>query len=116
MECNPIFLRKYQLYLSQVQELVNNLEQKRIDPYDINVIKLHYNAQFFFNNDHDLDFISPDKLKIKNSIYCVNYKSVTSYRLRIYRKENLIKFKELIGFKHPLKQGKLREAIRSYKK
>lgn len=56
-----------------------------------------------------------NKLKIKNSIYCVKYKSVVSYRLRIYRKENLMKFNKLIGFTHPVKQGKLNESIKSYK-
>jgi hypothetical protein len=56
-----------------------------------------------------------NEFKILNSIYKVKYKENISYRLRIYRRENLIKFNNLIGFKHPAKQKKLEEAIKSYK-
>jgi hypothetical protein len=55
------------------------------------------------------------EFKILSSIYKVEYKENLSYRLRIYRKENLIRFNNLIGFKHPTKQKKLEEAIKSYK-
>lgn len=55
------------------------------------------------------------KCKIVNSIYKVKYKSYVSYRLRIYRKENLINYNKFIGFTHPLKKIKLRGAIKSYK-
>lgn len=54
--------------------------------------------------------------EIKNSIYPVKYKSIVSYRLKIYRKENLIKFRKLIGFNHPVKRKKLSEAIKSYRR
>lgn len=56
-----------------------------------------------------------NEFKISNSIYDVKYKENISYRLRIYRKENLIKFNNLIGFNHPKKQKRLEEAIKSYK-
>jgi len=55
------------------------------------------------------------EFKIENKIYTINYKGYISYRLKIFGKENLIKFNNLIGFNHPLKKEKLRGAINSYK-
>jgi len=52
---------------------------------------------------------------IIHKIYGVKWNNYQSYRLRIYRKENLIKFNKLIGFTHPEKQQKLNETIYSYK-
>jgi len=55
------------------------------------------------------------KLYIKNKIYNINYKSHQSYRLKISRKENLIRFYKIIGFNHPKRMERLKEAIESYK-
>lgn len=55
------------------------------------------------------------ELGISSKIYTIRYKSYTSYRLKISRKENLVKFNKLIRFNHPLKQRKLNEALKSYK-
>jgi hypothetical protein len=55
------------------------------------------------------------EFKIESKIYTINYKDYISYRLKIFGKENLIKFNDLMGFKHPIKQKKLEEAIKSYK-
>ena len=45
------------------------------------------------------------------SIFCGK-----SFRLKIFRKENILKYNDLIGFTHEGKQRKLDEAIKSYKK
>ena len=55
-----------------------------------------------------------DEFGISNRIIEVRYKDNISYRLKISRRDNLIKFNELIGFNHPLKKKKLNEAIKSY--
>ncbi|MBI2628571.1 LAGLIDADG family homing endonuclease [Candidatus Pacearchaeota archaeon] len=55
-----------------------------------------------------------DKLNefgIFNRIYKVQYKERNSYRLKISKRENLLKFNNLIGFSHPLKQEKLNIAL-----
>lgn len=56
-----------------------------------------------------------EEFNIKNKIYIINYKGKTSYRLKISRKDNLIKFNKIIGFNHPKKKRKLIKAINSYK-
>jgi len=56
-----------------------------------------------------------EEFKISSRIIKVKYKENISYRLKIYRKDNMLKFKKLIGFKHPDKQKKLTQSIRSYK-
>lgn len=57
-----------------------------------------------------------DEFGIKNKIYDIKYKGNISYRLKISKKENLIKFEKLIGFNHPKKKEKLKQAIKSYKR
>ena len=54
-------------------------------------------------------------LGITSRIQKVVYKENESYRLRIYRKENLFRYYKLVGFTHPKKQEKLSQAIQSYK-
>jgi len=56
-----------------------------------------------------------EEFVIINRIIKVKYKGKISYRLKIYGKDNLIRYKELIGFNHPGKQKKLIDAINSYK-
>jgi len=56
-----------------------------------------------------------NKLRISSRIQKVKYRENTSYRLIISGKENLIKFNKIIGFMHPIKKKKLKEAIQSYK-
>ncbi|MAH03846.1 hypothetical protein CMI39_03610 [Candidatus Pacearchaeota archaeon] len=56
-----------------------------------------------------------ENFNITNKIYTIKYKDNISYRLKIFRKENLIRFNKLIDLKHPIKKKKLVEAIRSYK-
>ena len=55
------------------------------------------------------------ELGIFNRIQKVRYKEIISYRLKISRKDNLVRFNKLIGFNHPKKKQKLIEAINSYK-
>ena len=57
-----------------------------------------------------------DEFGISSRIIEVRYKDNVSYRLKISKRDNLIKFNELIGFNHPLKKKKLNEAIKSYKR
>jgi len=53
--------------------------------------------------------------KIYNKIYTIKYKGNTSYRLKISKQENMIRFNSIIGFNHPERQKRLIEAINSYK-
>lgn len=53
-------------------------------------------------------------MNIKNKIYSIN--NGKSYRLKIFGKENLIKYSQEISFAHPIKNGRLIELIKSYKK
>ena len=53
------------------------------------------------------------KLGINGNFY--NIKGGSSYRIKIFRKDNLQKFNKLIGFLHPIKQEKLSLAIKSYR-
>ncbi|MFH1311278.1 MAG: LAGLIDADG family homing endonuclease [Nanoarchaeota archaeon] len=55
------------------------------------------------------------KFGIFNRIQNVKYKGKISYRLKVSRKENLIRYNRLIGFNHPYKQEKLIKVINSYK-
>jgi len=55
------------------------------------------------------------ELDIENHFYRFNFRGYIFYRIKISRKENLIRFCKLIGFNHPKRQEKLREAIKSYK-
>ena len=54
-----------------------------------------------------------DKMSINGNLYFI--KSNGSYRIKIFKKENLKRFANLIGFEHPIKQEKLIEALDSYK-
>jgi len=56
-----------------------------------------------------------DEFGIFNRIQKVKYKGKISYRLKVSRRENLLKFSKLIGFNHPKKKKKLISAIQSYK-
>jgi len=52
---------------------------------------------------------------ISSRIIKVRYKDKVSYRLKISRQDNLRKYEDIIGFNHPLKKRKLKEAIKSYR-
>lgn len=55
-------------------------------------------------------------LSIFSRIIKVKYKGNISYRLKISKYDNLIRYKNLIGFNHPKKKKKLDEAVKSYKR
>ncbi|MEK6885902.1 MAG: LAGLIDADG family homing endonuclease [Nanoarchaeota archaeon] len=54
-------------------------------------------------------------LGIENHFYKFNFKGYIFYRIKISRKINLIKFYNVIGFNHPKRMRRLKEAINSYK-
>jgi hypothetical protein len=54
-------------------------------------------------------------LGIENHFYRIDFKGYISYRIKISRKENLTRFCKVVGFNHPKRMKKLKEAIKSFK-
>lgn len=54
-------------------------------------------------------------LRIENHFYRFDFKGYIFYRIKISRKENLTRFCKVIGFNHPKRMKKLKEAINSFK-
>jgi len=55
------------------------------------------------------------ELGIENKFYRIDFRDYIYYRIKISRKENLVRFYKLIGFNHLKRQNKLAEVIKSYR-
>ena len=55
-------------------------------------------------------------LGIENKFYRFVFRGYVFYRIKISKKENLVRFHKIIGFNHPKRQKKLEEAIKAYKR